>query len=67
MSRGLLNKRHSLHATRDSKVMIFFTSQQIKHLLEEMCQKSKKDTTIDLVKIFKNNILLKTIPKNNLE
>jgi len=34
MSRSLLNKRHSLHATRDSKVMIFFTSQQIKHLSE---------------------------------
>ena len=41
---------HSLHATRESKVMIFFTSQPIKHLLEEMCQKSKMDTAIDFVK-----------------
>ena len=52
MSRSLLNKRHSLHATRDSKVMIFFTSLQIKHLLEKMCQKSEMDTTIDFVKHY---------------
>ena len=35
--------------------------------LKEMCQKSKMDTTIGFVKIFKKNIFLKTIPKNNLE
>ena len=50
MSRSLLNKRHSSHVTRDSKVMTLFTSQQIKHLLKKMCQKSKMDTTIDFVK-----------------
>ncbi len=33
------------------RVMISFTSQQLKHLSEkEMCQKSKIDTTIDFVK-----------------
>ena len=50
MSRSLLNKRHSLHATWESTVMIFFTSQGIKHLFEEPCQKSKMDTAIDFVK-----------------
>jgi len=50
MSWSLLNKRHSLHVTRDSEVMIFFTSQQIKHLSERDVSKSKMDTTIDFVK-----------------
>ena len=51
MSRSFfLTKRHSLHVTWESKLWFFFTSQQIKHLLEEMCQKSKMDTTIDFVK-----------------
>ncbi len=52
------------------KVMIFFTSQRIKHPPEEMCQKSNIDTTIDFVKYPKysrNNPFLKTILKNNLE
>ncbi len=61
----------SLHVAKDSKVMIlFFTSQQIKHLPKEMCQKSNIDTTFDFVKYPKysrNNPFLKTIPKNNLE
>ncbi len=52
MSRSLLNQRHSLHVTWESKLWFFFTSQQIKHLLEEMCQKSKMDTTIDFVKHY---------------
>jgi len=48
------------------KVMISFTSQQLKHLSERDVSKSNIDTTIDFVKL-KNNTFLKTIPKNNLE
>ena len=50
------------------KVMIPFTSQQIKHLSErDVSKKSNIDTTIDFVKLSRNNTFLKTIPKNNLE
>jgi hypothetical protein len=43
----------SEHDARDSIVMIFFTSQQFKHLSERDVskKKSKIDTTIDFVKI----------------
>ncbi len=58
------------HDARDSKVMIYFTSQQFKHLSEKRCVKNLTLTpqlTLQNPKYSRNNTLLKTIPKNNLE
>jgi hypothetical protein len=52
MSRSLFfNKRHSHHDA--PKVMISFTSQQLKHLSERDVSKSNIDITIDFVKFKK--------------
>ncbi len=57
----------SPHDAQDSKVMISLQVNSSNISLKRDVSKSNIDTAIDLVKIFKNNTLLKTIPKNNLE
>ena len=61
----------SIHnMTPETQKSFFLQVNNSNIFLKEMCQKSKMDTTIDFVKYPKYsriNILLKTIPKDNLE
>jgi len=54
----------SPHDAQDSKVMISLQVNNSNISLKRDVSKSNIDTAIDFVK---NNTLLKTIPKNNLE
>jgi len=62
MSRSLSKQKDILYMSPETqKLWFLFTSQHIQKkniFLKEMCQKSKMDTTIDFVKIFKRQYSL---------